>query len=133
MTKQWTKAAIVDLLNSNPRAVERALLAIYAAQTAGEQLAGTTCEQNGVGFTGADANTGTWLVQVVIAEGTAKGRPEGQRLRGKALEMGRRIAKHYAGTQLLRAAKIKAAADAEEAASVYANIYAVEAAEGQVA
>ena len=46
----WTKERIVTLLESNPRAVERAVLAIYARQTLEEQHSETTKENNGRGF-----------------------------------------------------------------------------------
>jgi hypothetical protein len=114
MESKWTKEAILALLNEDSKrgriAVERALIALYERQTADEQSAETTKYQNGVGFMGAHAHTGTWLVQTVIAEQKQKGYAEGFRLRGKALEMARRIVRRYAGTQLLEIAKQKEAA-----------------------
>ena len=54
-TKVWDKAAIHNLLEHSDRAVEQALLRIYARQTAAEQSAHQTIEHNGRGFTGTDA------------------------------------------------------------------------------
>jgi hypothetical protein len=50
-----TKEAIQALLMTNDRAVERALYRIYQRQTASEQATESTNQDNGVGFTGADA------------------------------------------------------------------------------
>jgi len=53
--KVWDKDAIVALLNANPKAVARALLVIYANQTADERRIGETVEHNGIGFSGKDS------------------------------------------------------------------------------
>lgn len=102
-------------LASNPAAVVRALELLFAEQTRDEQAVHTTRHHNERGFSQADARTGSWLVRTVIAEGRSKGRSDAGLLRGKALEMGRRIASKYARTQLLRAAKAKQAAAEYEA------------------
>jgi len=107
-------ARIEEAIEKSPAAVARALEIVYQGQTATEKAAKVTIEENGIGFTGVDANRGTWLVEVVIAEGREKGRPEGELLRGKALEWGRQIASKYARTQLLAAARRREEA-AEEA------------------
>lgn len=57
------KAFIVGLLNSNDRAVGRALVAILARQTADEQAAGVTVHHNARGFSGADAEFCTSLAK----------------------------------------------------------------------
>lgn len=54
-TPAWTRESIEALLASNPLAVYRAVLAIYARQTAEEKAKSHTLEANGVGFGGADA------------------------------------------------------------------------------
>jgi len=108
-------ARIREALETNPVAVVRALEALYDRQTRDEQAARTTAHSNSVGFSGCDADTGSWLVQVVIAEGREKGRSDRDLLRGKALEIGRRITKKYASTQLLALAREKEARDATEA------------------
>lgn len=53
--KVWNKEAIVELLNTNDRAVVRAIKVLYARQTADEQSAEHTKHRNGVGFNGPDA------------------------------------------------------------------------------
>lgn len=59
----WTRESIRALLFNNPKAVYRAVLAIYARQTASEQAAATTLEQNGIGFNGSDALYFTRIVK----------------------------------------------------------------------
>lgn len=50
-----TLETIRDLLDRSDKAVERALVVLYARQTADEQATGTTREHNGQGFNGTDA------------------------------------------------------------------------------
>ena len=109
-------ATIRRSLASNPAAVVRALEVLFARQTRDEQAVAATRHHNEVGFSQADARTATWLVEVVIAEGREAGREDRDLLRGKALEMGRRIAGKYARTQLLALAKAKKAEQEYEAA-----------------
>jgi hypothetical protein len=54
-----TKQQILDLLNSNDKAVARALVALNKRQTADEQATENTRYDNGQGFTPADARMGT--------------------------------------------------------------------------
>ena len=61
--KRWTKEAIVDLIDNNDKAVARALLRIYAAQTSDEQATQGTRHTNGVGFNSVDAPTLTSIAQ----------------------------------------------------------------------
>lgn len=51
----WDKAKVQKLLAENDKAVARALLLVYARQTASEQAAEATTEHNGVGFAALDA------------------------------------------------------------------------------
>lgn len=51
----WTPATIDALLASNPRAVERAIVALFARQTADERSTDTTRHSNSRGFNAADA------------------------------------------------------------------------------
>ena len=51
----WNKQNIQELLESNPKAVLRAVTAIYALQTAEEQASKSTKLNNGVGFGAFDA------------------------------------------------------------------------------
>lgn len=59
--KVWDKEAINALLDTNPKAVGRALMVIYENQTESEKAAFATQVLNGVGFTGADAE---WLTDI---------------------------------------------------------------------
>lgn len=60
------------LRNPNPRYVEvvvgRALVALLQRQTKDEQRANDTREHNGVGFTGADARSGTLTAKTFIRD-----------------------------------------------------------------
>ena len=82
----WTADRIVNLLNSNNIAVERAILAIYNRQTADEKIARNTRYHNTVGFSAADAKTGTYLAKWLLS---------GKHLDGKFLAKGRNIAIKY--------------------------------------
>lgn len=57
----WGKDDIQQLLDSNDRAVSRALMVVYANQTADEQASEQTKHDNGIGFTGRDAE---WLTDI---------------------------------------------------------------------
>ena len=92
--KVWTRGEIEELLRSNPRAVERAMMAVWERQTADEQNTDTTKHHNGIGFSGWTARFGSYY---------AKWCRSGRRLTGKHLERARKIALHHAG-QLTRIA-----------------------------
>lgn len=49
------KAEIQKLLDTNDRAVCRAIIVIYNRQTEAEKCSATTQEDNGIGFSGVDA------------------------------------------------------------------------------
>jgi hypothetical protein len=84
---------------------ERAILAIYAYQTATEKVDQATEEDNGVGFTGADAE-----ILSSFAAGIIRSRYcDGDRLSLKQDQIAARKLAKYAG-QLLRIAAINAAA-----------------------
>lgn len=59
----WTKDSIQKLLDENPKAVQRAILAIYRRQTSEEQAYQTTRHSNGVGFGAFDAEFLSSLAQ----------------------------------------------------------------------
>lgn len=61
----WNKQKIHDLLDKSDLAVTKALLAIYARQTASEQASQTTKEANGVGFGAFDADFCSDIAQKV--------------------------------------------------------------------
>jgi hypothetical protein len=64
----WTKDAILHLIATNDRAVERGLVQIYWRQTSDEQSAHATRCHNGRGFTAFDAPTLTGIAQRCIAK-----------------------------------------------------------------
>ncbi len=57
------KNYIVNLLNTNDKAVARALVALNKLQTIDEQITENTRHNNGQGFTPADAAMGTSMAQ----------------------------------------------------------------------
>jgi hypothetical protein len=59
----WSEERIVSLLQSNPRAVERAMVAIYQLQTRDERRAHSTSKLNGIGFSGAHARRGSFYAE----------------------------------------------------------------------
>jgi hypothetical protein len=91
----WTREMVLALLAENPRAVERGLVAIYNRQTADEQVEGVARAQNGRGFNGRDAAFGGVLARDVLA---------GKTLRGRALEIARRMCRTYVGQLVQEAA-----------------------------
>jgi hypothetical protein len=63
------KAAIIELLKTNDKAIARALIVLNERQTAYEQSAESTVNANGVGFTPADARMGTSMAQFYAKRG----------------------------------------------------------------
>lgn len=66
----WTKERIVELLETNDRAVGRALVALHANQTADEQNAGVVIEANGKGFRPQHADIGSSMAKQFINNGS---------------------------------------------------------------
>src|SRR5574337_878352 len=85
-TQTWTEASIVNLLNGNDRAVERAMVAIWKRQTEDEQRSENTHWRNDIGFSGADARRGSYFAQWVM---------RGNRLTGTHLAKARAMAIKY--------------------------------------
>lgn len=85
--KVWHKSEIVELLNNTPRAVEKAMLALYERQTMDEKASATTNHHNRQGFSGWTARSGTYYARYVN---------HGGMLTGKHLEKARKIAIHHA-------------------------------------
>lgn len=102
--------AIIQSLDDNDRAVEKAFLIVGRQQTPEELANKATLEHNGVGFTGPDANFGTWAYDVIS---------KGGHLYGNGLKTGRKMIKKYAKTQLLAAAKRRS--EAKTKANAYIN------------
>jgi hypothetical protein len=106
--KKWTKEEIQTLLNTNPSAVVRGILAIYEYQTAHEKAAHLTEEHNGVGFNALDAEILTSLAKQILSwQGE---RPAERKynfpLSVKQLELAKKKMKKYAG-QLAKIANRK--------------------------
>lgn len=70
----WTEAKIKTLLDTNDKAVMRALVAIYRRQTDEEKQSRETRASNGVGFNAFDAKICTELaLQVINGRGLSRG------------------------------------------------------------
>ena len=64
-----TKTEIIKLLETNDKAVARAVFVLNERQTFDEQNSETTVHHNGVGFTGADARMGTSMAKFYARSG----------------------------------------------------------------
>lgn len=64
--KKWTRESLNDLLMTNDRAVERALVVLFARQTTEEQRTEQTRVLNNRGFTAADADILSSLAKQVL-------------------------------------------------------------------
>lgn len=51
----WTKEQILTMLETNDKAITRAVIAIYQRQTDDEQVAQHTLKSNNIGFNSSDA------------------------------------------------------------------------------
>jgi len=67
MIRNWTPGQIVQLLRTNDRAVERAILAIYRRQTQDEQVISHTRHSNNVGFSAAHASKGSYYARWIMS------------------------------------------------------------------
>lgn len=105
MTK-YNKTNILNMLNTNDKAVYRALVVLFERQTADEQNSESTNHLNGMGFNGTDARFGSSLAKQVIAfeQGKSKYRYPLSRTQ---LEEARKMVRKYAG-QLAKVANEKA-------------------------
>ena len=65
-----TKQQILNLLNSNDKAIVRAVIVLNERQTADEQRSEGTLHHNGRGFTPADARMGTSMAGYATRTGT---------------------------------------------------------------
>lgn len=81
-----TPEAILDLLDRNNLAVERAILALFKRQTPEEQATQATSASNGRGFSSFDAPKGTYYANWIKS---------GRHLTGKHLQHARMMAKKY--------------------------------------
>ena len=83
---EYQKEDILGLLDRNPLAVERALIAIYKRQTHEEQQADRTKAHNKVGFSSVHARYGSYLAKWLMS---------GRHLSNKHVDRARTLAKHY--------------------------------------
>lgn len=118
------KQQVVSLLASNPAAVTKAMIVLFASQTVEEQSRSTTIETNRRGFNAADADFGSycarWVLGLhrttpphIVAERVARylhaDNYRGYRtLSGRFLERGREMGARY-WRQLAAAAEAKRA------------------------
>lgn len=68
-TKELQLSFLKTKITTDPRWTERALLKIFEAQTASEQVTESTNHHNGVGFTGSDAPFLTSCAKRVLFKG----------------------------------------------------------------
>jgi hypothetical protein len=101
-TTVWTRSMIIDTFESGYTfardgqrchrsarvCIERAILAIYARQTADERADGTTRHVNGRGFNSRDAKYGSYLARWIQS---------GRSLSGRHLTRAKRMAIRYSG------------------------------------
>lgn len=92
--KKWTKEMAKELLQNDPKAVIRGIVAIYRYQTADEQMSKATFHHNGVGFNGTDDRFLSSLAQQLL---------DGRTLSEKQFLAGKKAMQKYAG-QLARIA-----------------------------
>lgn len=90
--KVYTKVFIKEKIATSDAWLYRAILAIYAGQTAEEQNMGGTVEDNGIGFNAVDAG---FMTQLALSL------KHHNRLTAKQIAIGRRIIMKYVG-QLLK-------------------------------
>jgi hypothetical protein len=93
-----TEDIIRQKLMTDLRWLEAAILAIYRRQTDDEKAAGATKHLNGVGFSGCDSVTGSYMAKWIQG---------GRHLSGKWVEKAQRIMPKYT-RQLLDEAQMKA-------------------------
>ena len=91
----WTEQDIIKMLETKPFAVERALVFLYNCQTPSEKAAGSTVEDNGMGFNSADARMGTYMAKWHLKTG--------RRFSGKYKSRALRMAKKYRRQLVARA------------------------------
>lgn len=98
-SKAEAKREIQALIDRNDKAVLRGITAIYAYQTADEQSMGITSHENGVGFSGVDAEIMSSFALQIASRGF---------LSPKQITIGRKIIRKY-WRQLSEIAEARAA------------------------
>lgn len=92
-----TRESILSLLEKRDEAITRGIVAIWRYQTSSEKVTGTTNQDNGVGFNGADAPLLTSFAEQIN---------RGRTLSEKQMGWARKKMPKYAG-QLARIANAK--------------------------
>ena len=69
MSKVWIKEEIKELLNNNQKAVLKGIIVIYNLQTEDEKAHSETNHNNGIGFSGIDANIMSSFAEQIIKRG----------------------------------------------------------------
>ena len=118
-TKTNAIQMIKDNLAVNDKWVVRAVLVIYANQTANEQCTETTREENGIGFNGTDAQILSSFAKQIIEFEAGRTRFMTPLSRNQMVLARRKITK-YAG-QLLKAVQAKVAREAAAKAKAEAK------------
>ena len=98
--KQYTKDDILELVRSNPSAVQRGILALYERQGEDERTFGIAKQRNSAGFSQGTAPGGTKLARALLA---------GRRLSEDQLRVAQSIVEFHA-RQLARIANDQVAA-----------------------
>lgn len=99
----WTREQIDEILSTNDRAVERAMVRLYELQTQDEQQSSTTRVHNGQGFGSWYAQKGSYYARWVLS---------GRSLSGRHLDNARKIALKHS-RQLVEIANAREAAASE--------------------
>lgn len=107
--KKWTKADVVALLESNPLALERALVALFRLQTEDERETASATHDNNRGFSGTTAVAGTrlarWICQGNPDNGVVR-RLDGWTTYGGVVQPRREVGKKIALKHAAQLAKI---------------------------
>lgn len=69
MNKTYTRESIEKMLETNDKAIARALVALYKRQTSDEQNAEMTKYRNGRGFTAAHGEIGSSMAKFYLERG----------------------------------------------------------------
>lgn len=101
ITAKQTANLFKRIIDQNDQWVERGLITLYNRQTATERQCKGTVSDNGIGFSGADAEFGTSLAEWVL---------KGRKLSEKQMKYARRIVRKYSG-QLVEEARSKGLTD----------------------
>lgn len=91
----WTKERIQHLLNTNDRAVERAIVAIYDRQTQDEKRDSDTKHNNHRGFRSNHAVTGSYYARIILKGWKQPNGKQQVHLNPVKLEKARAIAMQY--------------------------------------